>query len=278
MVSGSIAVGLGAISNIAGAQIGALALAISVLAETTYTHIISRPDVRRLLATARQAGLPQLSYRQVLRFHIPLAITSLVSMLIYPAVERGVANTPDAVQSLAAWPVLLSIMFATRAGGMAYQEVVISLDDNEHNHRLLRNFTLRLGFSLSFIMLAFAFTPLIRLYVGGVLGVPENLRELVESGARAAVLVPLLTTLQSYLRALLMLSQRTATIYQAISLGFVMTALTVWGGIALGMPGIMAAAVGLTLGQLFELSYLYLSYRRSKSDLRLHWQSAVAPA
>ncbi len=278
MVSGSIAIGLGAITTIAGAQIGALALAFSVLAETAYTHIISRPDVRRLLATARPAGLPALSYRQVLRFHIPLAITSLVSMLIYPAVERGLANAPDAVQSLAAWPVLLSIMFATRAGGMAYQEVVISLDDSEHSHRLLRNFTLRLGFTLSFIMLAFAFTPLIRLYVGGVLGVPENLRELVESGARAAVLTPLLTTLQSYLRALLMLSQRTATIYQAISLGFVMTALTVWGGIALGLPGIIAAAAGLTLGQLFELSYLYLSYRRSKSGLRLHWQSAVAAA
>ena len=278
LVSGSVAVGLGAITNIAGAQIGALALAISVLAETAYTHIISRPDVRRLLSTPRRAGLPELTYRQIMRFHIPLAITSLVSMLIYPAVERGLANTPDAAQSLAAWPLLLSIMFATRAGGMAYQEVVISLDDSEHNHRLLRNFTLGLGFTLSFVMLLFAFTPLITLYVGGVLGVPENLRALVELGARAAFLVPLLTTLQSYLRALLMLSQRTATIYQAISLGFVTTALTVWGGIALGMPGILAAAVGLTLGQLSELCMLYLSYRRRKGDLRLYWQSAMAAA
>ena len=276
LVSGSVAVGLGAITNIAGAQIGALALAISVLAETTYTHVISRPDVRRLLETPRQTSLPELSYQQVLRFHIPLAITSLVSFLIYPAIERGLANTPDAVQSLAAWPVLVSIMFATRAGGMAYQEVVISLDNSERNHRLLRNFTLRLGFALSSIMLVFAFTPLITIYVGGILGVPAALRELVELGARTAILVPLLTTLQSYFRALLMLSQRTATIYQAISLGFVTTALTVWGGIALGMPGISAAAVGLTLGQLIELGVLYFAYRRRKSDLRLHWQSAVA--
>ncbi|MYD10172.1 MAG: hypothetical protein F4X02_09025 [Chloroflexi bacterium] len=278
LVSGSVAVALGAITNIAGAQIGALALAISVLAETAYTHIISRPDVRRLLDTPRQASLPDLTYRQVLRFHIPLAITSLVSFLIYPAIERGLANTPDAVQSLAAWPVLMSIMFATRAGGMAYQEVVISLDNSERNHRLLRNFTLRLGFALSSFMLVFAFTPLISIYVGGVLGVPEALRELVELGAQAAILVPLLTTLQSYFRALLMLSQRTATIYQAISLGFVTTALTVWGGIALDMPGIMAAALGLTLGQLLELGILYFAYRRRKADLRLHWQSAVAAA
>ena len=278
LVSGSVAVALGAITNIAGAQIGAMALAISVLAETSYTHIISRPDVRRLLETPRRASLPDLTYRQVLRFHIPLAITSLVSFLIYPAIERGLANTPDAVQSLAAWPVLVSIMFATRAGGMAYQEVVISLDNSERNHRLLRNFTLRLGFALSSFMLVFAFTPLITIYVGGVLGVPAALRELVELGARAAILVPLLTTLQSYFRALLMLSQRTATIYQAISLGFVTTALTVWGGIALGMPGIFAAAAGLTIGQLLELAILYIAYRRRKSDLRVHWQSVVAAA
>lgn len=278
LVSGSVAVGLGAITNIAGAQIGALALAVSVLAETTYTHIISRPDVRRLLETPRHPSLPDLSYRQVLRFHIPLAVTSLVSFLIYPAIERGLANTPDAVQSLAAWPVLVSIMFATRAGGMAYQEVVISLDYCERNHHLLHNFTLRLGFALSFIMLVFAFTPLIKIYIGGVLGVPTTLRELVEMGARAAILVPLLTTVQSYFRALLMLSQRTATIYQAICLGFATTALTVWGGIALGMPGIFAAAVGLTLGQLIELGILYFAYRRRKTDLRQHWQSAVAAA
>ena len=278
LVSGGIAVGLGAISNIAGAQIGALALMVAVLAESAYTHIVSRPDVRRMLSTPRQPALPALTYRQALRFHIPLAVTSFVSMLIYPAVERGLATTPIAAQSLAAWPVLLSIMFATRSGGMAYQEVVISLNDSERNHRLLQNFTLRLGFSLSLIMLLFAFTPLISLYVGDILGLPAHLRELVELGARAAVLLPLLTTLQSYFRALLMLSQRTATIYQAITLGFMTTALTIWGGIALGMPGIFSAAVGLTLGQLCELCFLYLSYRRGKSDLRLHWQSAVAAA
>ena len=76
---------------------------------------------------------------------------------------------PDAAQSLAAWPVIFTIMMVTRSGGMAFQEVVISLDDSEERHRVLRNFTIRLGLALSLIMTVFAFTPAIRFYLGAIL-------------------------------------------------------------------------------------------------------------
>lgn len=277
LVSGCVAMSLGAITHIAGIEIGALALMFSVVAEAVYTYRVSRPDVNSLLDTPRPTHRPPLTYSQVARFHLPLAVTSLITMLVNPAIERGLASMPNATQSLAAWPIILSIIWFMRAGGMAYQEVVISLDDSEQRHRILRNFTIRLGFSLSLIMLLFVASPLVQVYLGVVLGVTADLQALVIAGAQAAFLLPLLTTLHSYFRALLMLSNRTAAIYQAISLGFALTAIIVWGGIALGLHGILAASLGLTLGQAFELSYLYLSYRRGKAALRLHWQSAVAP-
>ena len=277
LVSGSVAMGLGAITNLAGIQVGALALILSASAEAVYTYRVSRPDVKRLLETPRPPSKPLLSYSQATRFHLPLAVTSLITMLVNPAIERGLASMPEPTQSLAAWPIILSIVWFMRAGGMAYQEVVISLNDNERNHRLLRNFTLRLGFGLSLIMLLFSATPLIRIYLGVVLGVADSLHGLVIAGAQAAFLLPLLTALHSYLRALLMLSNRTAAIYQAITLGFAVTAIVVWGGIALGLHGILAASLGLTLGQIFELAYLVLAYKRGKAALRLHWQSAIAP-
>ena len=153
-------------------------------------------------------------------FHLPLAITSFVTLLIHPVIERGLASMPDASQSLAAWPVIFSIMLIMRSGGMAYQEVVISLDDSEENHRILRGFTVRLGTCLSLAMVVFVFTPLIDFYNTTILDVPQNLRHLVLLGTQSACLIPLFTTLQSYLRALLMLSRKTATIYQAMMLGF----------------------------------------------------------
>ena len=276
LVSGGVAMGLGALTTIAGTEVGALALMLAVIAEAAYIFRVARPDVEQLLRTERSPRLPPLTFKLATRFHLPLAITSLITMLAHPAIERGLASMPDAARSLAAWPVILSIMLVMRAGGLAYQEVVISLNESEHDHRLLRGFTLRLGICLSAIMLLFATTPLIQLYLGVVLGVGESLHGLVILGAQTAFLLPLLTTLHSYFRALLMLSNRTAAIYQAISLGFALTAAIVWGGVALGLHGIVAASLGLTLGQAFELAYLALSYRRGKAALRLHWQSAMA--
>ena len=278
LVSGSMALVLGAITQIAGAAIGAMALACAVAAEAIYTYRVSRVDVKRLLGTPLTDKLGSLSYGDALRFHLPLAVTSFLTLLIHPVIERGLASMPDATQSLAAWPVIFSIMLLTRSGGMAYQEVVISLDDSEENHRILRGFTLRLGTSLSLIMVLFVFTPLIDFYNTSILDVPGNLHQLILLGTQSACLIPLLTTLQSYLRALLMLSRNTAAIYQAIVLGFVVTTVIVWGGIDRGMHGVLAAGLGLTIGHIIELGFLYLAYRRQDAALRLHWQSTVALA
>ena len=107
---------------------------------------------------------------------------------------------------------------------------------------------------------------------------PQNLQQLVLLGTQSACLIPLLTTLQSYLRALLMLSRNTAAIYQAIILGFLVTTVIVWAGIDRGIHGVLAAGLGLTIGQIIELGFLYFIYRRQDAALRLHWQSAVALA
>ena len=270
---------LGAITHLAGSVVGALALVLAVGAEAVYTYGISREDVSRLLNTTRPSHLPNLTYGAAIRFHIPLAITSLITFMIRPVIERGLASMPDATQSLAAWPVVFSIIMVLRSGGMAYQEVVISLNSNPQNHRVLTGFTLRLGFALSLIMALFVFTPTVHFYLISVLRVPPNLVGLILTGSQVAVLLPLLTTLQSHFRALLMLSNKTGPIYQAIVLGFVVTTAIVFGGIAVGMHGILAAALGLTIGQIIELLYLFALYRKQQAALSLHWQSfAVAPA
>ncbi|MDE2777012.1 MAG: hypothetical protein OXI77_13870 [Chloroflexota bacterium] len=278
LVSGVIALGLGAITAIAGAAIGAIALALAMAAETLYTYVISRTDVNRLLATPRNSALRNLTQRDALRFHLPLAATSVITILVSPVIERGLASMPDAAQSLAAWPVIFTILLIARSGGIAYQEVVISLNDSEARHLLLRKFTIYLGLALSLIMTLFAFTPAILFYLRAMLQVPAHLQGLVLIGAQAGIMLPLMTTLQSYLRALLMLSHRTGVIYQAIVIGFVLTAATVWGGIGLGLHGILAASLGLSVGMAIELAYLYAAYRRGHAALRLHWQSAVAPS
>jgi len=273
LVSGGVAIGLGAITQIAGAVIGALSLILAVFAEAVYTYIVSLPDVKRLLEKLKSENIKELTYKDAFKFHIPLAATSIITLLIRPFIERGLAEMPDATQALAAWPIVFSIMLVMRSGGMAYQEVVISLNKSRQHHDVLRGFTLRLGLGLSIFMTIFAFTPLIEVYNNVILDVPENLRDLVLIGSQAAILIPLLTTLQSYLRALLMLTDKTNPIYQSMIVGFVITIITVWGGIALGLHGILSASLGLTFGQIVELTLLYLAYQRQDKPLTQYWQS-----
>ncbi len=271
-----VSLSLGVITQLAGSVIGAMALVLAVAAEAVYTYGVSRVDVNELLRTPRSKSLPDLTYRAATRFHLPLAATSMVTLLMRPVIERGLASMPDATQSLAAWPVIFSIILVLIAGGMAYQEVVISLNTSHENHRILHGFTWRLGLALSVIMFLLVFTPLIHVYINTLLQVPENLRELVLVGAQAAIMLPLLTTLQSYLRALLILSHKTATVYQAIFLGFMVTTGFLFTAIGAGVHGILAASLGLAIGQLVELAFLYVSYRRQHTALSLHWQTFAA--
>ena len=271
-----VSLGLGVITQLAGSVIGALALVLAVAAEAAYTYVVSRVDVRELLKTPRIKSLPDLTYRAATRFHLPLAVTSMVSLLMRPVIERGLASMPDATQSLAAWPVIFSIILVLIAGGMSYQEVVISLNTSRDNHRVLHGFTWRLGLAQSAIMLLFVFSPLLHFYMNALLQVPENLRELILVGAQAAIMLPLLTTLQSYLRALLIISNKTVTIYQAITLGFAVTTTFLFAAIEAGVHGILAASLSITIGQLVELAFLYLSYRKGHTALRLHWRTFAA--
>lgn len=278
IVSGGIAIGLGAITQIAGGVIGALSLIVAVGAEAIYTYFVSRKDVNRLLETRLSENLKALTYRDALKFHVPLALTSLVSLIIRPFIERGLASMPDATQALAAWPIVFSIMLVMRSGGMAYQEVVISMNQSQQHHDILRGFTFRLGASLTILMTAFAFTPLIDIYNNIILDVPENLRGLVLLGVQSAVALPLLTTLQSYFRALLMLAEKTSIIYQAMIIGFIVTTTIVWGAISSGVHGIFAASLGLTIGQIIELLFLVTAYQKQSISITQHWRSIVTPS
>jgi len=275
VVSGGVAIGLGAITQIAGGVIGALSLIFAVGIESIYTYFVSRKDVNHLLEIPLSKNLKALTYHDVLKFHAPLAATSIISLLIRPFIERGLASLPDATQALAAWPIIFSIMLVMRSGGMAYQEVVISMNQSQQHHTILRGFTIRLGMSLTILMMVFAFTPLIDIYNNVILDVPENLRGLVLLGVQSAVALPLLTTLQSYVRALLMLAEKTSVIYQAMIIGFIVTTVTVWGAISWGLHGILAASLGLTLGQIIELLFLFVAYQKQNVSMIQHWQSIV---
>lgn len=269
IVSASVALSLGLFSSFSGVVIGAWSLLSAVLIEMIYVHFISRQDVEILNNIPRPKDKAPLTMQGVMRFHLPLAATAIMSWFILPMTQRGLAQADNAVEVLAAYPVIFSLMMIMRAGGIAWQEVVIALNKSKENMLALRKFTMVLGFGSSAVMIIFSASPLITVYLRDVLDVPSNLIPLIITGTIFASFMPLGSTLQSYFRALLMGEDNTNPIYQAMMVGFVITIGTLWIGLWLGMPAIPTAVIALSIGVASELIYLWRSLVNIQTKVKL---------
>jgi hypothetical protein len=89
-----------------------------------------------------------------------------------------------------------------------------------------------------------------------VTSVPQELVRFVVSGLQAALLLPGLTALQSWLRGLLMKDEATDSIYQAMGINLVVTVMVLLLGVTVNAPGVQMAAVALTVAMMAELAFL----------------------
>jgi len=143
-----------------------------------------------------------------------------------------------------------------KALALAAQEVVIALTDGPETLGPLRRFSLSVALGSVLVLALIAGTPLADLYLREITSVSAELADFVVPGLQAALLLPGLTALQSWLRALLMKGEATASIYQAMGLNLVITAAALGLGVALEAPGMRMAAVALTVAMLIELAFL----------------------
>lgn len=252
-------------TDMPGAAVGALALTASAFSEMLYVVVISRKDVRHVLETDLMPDESPLTYGGAFKFHFPLALTSLMTLLVRPVIERGIASTENAEAALAAWAVVWSVLLIARSGGMAWQEGVIALSEKDHARPALLRYSWILATSLTVALGVLAFSPLINLYIDLALQVPVNIQPLVILGAQVGILVPALTVFQSYYRGRLMHTDTTAPIYGAMFVSFGLTAATVWVLIPLSVNAIVVGTSSLLMGFAGEMTVLlWASHRQAR--------------
>jgi hypothetical protein len=258
--------------QLSGVAVGSCALMFGVLAEAILVTWLVRPTVKRRLSIsapvpAGEEPIDPLTMRRVIGFHTPLAATSLLTLFSQPLISAGLARMAYPELSLAAWPVANSMVLFARSFGLATQEVVIALTDGPATLGPLRRFSFNVALGSVLVLALIAFTPLVDIYLIDIAGVSSELAGFVVPGVRAALLIPGLTTLQSWLRALLMKGEDTTSIYQAMGINLFVTAVTLVAGVALNAPGIQMAAVALTVAMLAEL--ILLGWRTKPVVVRL---------
>ncbi len=252
-----------------GASVGAGALGIGVIAEAAASWFMARPTVRRL---QRQPdadcgfgrGLTQAS---VLRFYVPLALTSIMSFFINPLTTFFLARGRMPLESLAVLPVVTGLAFVFRTAGVAMQEVVIALaGEGAANLRILARFTLRTGAVATALFGLFVFTPLATVWYGTVSGLSPGLAAFALLPGALLVLLPFLESVLSYERGVLVRSHKTTPIGVAVAVQLAVTC-AIFALMLLALKTVGAVAVGpaLTVGYASGVAVLVYNARKTSN-------------
>ena len=257
------------VGDLPGAWVAACSLSMGVIVEAAVARYLAHGEVSRLTSEAAPDGSP-VSYRDIWRFYLPLAWTSVVSLAAHPMVTFFMGHAVRSLESLAVLPVINALTFIFRALGLAYQEVLIALLGRSEQHRgpVLR-FATGLGLATSLGLALVVATPLSKVWFQTISGLDRELYRFALLPARMLIPLPALSVLLSVQRGLLMHARRTRPITSAT----VMELVTIAGLLGLlvmrfHVIGAVAAAAAFLGGRLIGNLVLLPALRRTDRENR----------
>lgn len=255
-----IGLALGALLGLPGIVVGAGTQSLGVVSEAVYAGLRVQPILRNELRAA--PPVEPLEWRAFFRFYVPLALTSLLTLLWQSLGSSAMSRMPLPVESLAVMPALNGLIFLLRGVGMAYNEVVVALLDEPHSLRPLRRFALLMAGGLLLLHLLVALTPLSRFWFQQISALRPMLVNMAVTAFLIAIPVPALTVFQSLYQGTIVHGRATRGIPESI-VAFLVVFLTVlWAGVAYGqVTGLFAGIAALTLANIIQTGWLLLRSR-----------------
>ena len=244
--------------GIEGAWVGAAALTMGVSCETAASRFMANGALRNLMLVQGEAMGAAASWVALTRFYYPLALTTLLSLGIHPVVTFFVGNSRMSLESLAVLPVIGALVFIFRSLGLAYQEVVIALiGDEQEGYVPLRRFGTVLSSAVALGLSLIAWTPLAGVWFRDVSGLSDELAAFALTPIRILAIIPGLTALLSFQRAVMVIRTTTNRITWATLIEVVGAVVVMWVSISfLDAVGAVAAAAALLIGRIGANMYL----------------------
>ena len=249
-----------------GAMVGTLSLSIAVCAEAIASRLMAQNSVKQLISKDQAVHTRKsLSYRYITKFYYPLALTSILGLGIHPMVTFFMGQSRMPIESLAVLPVINSLVFIFRSMGLSFQEVAIALSgEKNENFKMLRNFAFFLGISVVVALSLITFTPLSYIWFHKVSGLSLELTQFARLPAQILSLLPSLTVLISFQRALLVKNERTTPITVATSIEVIAIFSILFVAIAVFNPiGAIAAAIAFVIGRFCANTYLFIPCKKA---------------
>lgn len=250
------------IGTLPGIVVGTTAISVGVISEAVYAGIVIRPVIRNELKLAPPVE-PALTFPDFIAFYIPLAMTSLLNLLVQPIGSAALSRMPLALSSLAAWPVVSGMSFLFRSPGIAYNEVVVALLDRPGAVRALRRYTIYLGSTATALLLVVLATPLAMLWLRDLSALSPELAELARPGLWLMLPLPLLVAMQSWYQGTIMAGRKTRGITESLAVFLAVSALALWIGVTANtVAGLYIGLAAFTLASTAQTAWLWARSRR----------------
>lgn len=258
LIADGLALAIGySLRGLPGIVVAASAQTFGVLCEAIYAGWCVRPVVKHELPAFTSADSP-LTWRAFADFYIPLALTSLISLVGQPVGSAALSRMPDPLSSLAVWPVLSGLSSLLRSFGIAYNEVVVALLDRERAWPSLRRFTNGMALAVSALALLIAATPLARLYFSNFSALPPNLAHLAQTGFWIALPMPALAVFQNWYQGSILYGKRTRAVPESVLVFFATVLVVLLVGIAQAQwAGIYVVTGGFVLANIAQAAWLW---------------------
>ncbi|MCH3918664.1 MAG: hypothetical protein LKE40_14630 [Spirochaetia bacterium] len=243
-----------------GAILGSVTLACGVTIGTIAAYFFARPIVKDLKDTD---GTDTMSYHQTVRFYIPLAITSTVTLGVRPILNYGITLGTAPVQSLAIWPVLLAYISLYTSVTQSVQEIVVA-EIKKKTYTIVRNFALAVAVVTElFFLLVYFCKPLWRLWFVRISGVPGDLLVFLPASLALMGLLPFLSGQIAWFRGLLVAERHTVT----ITIGVILNICTMLAAIfitpqLIQTSGVYIASLAYLAAYAVEFTFLSINCRQ----------------
>jgi hypothetical protein len=263
------------IGAIPGIVVAASTVATGVVSEAIYAGLRVQPVLRDQLRQTAPIEQP-LTFRTFIDFYTPLAMTSLLSFLVQPIGSAALSRMPDAMESLAVWPVVSGLIFMLRSLGLAYNEVVVAMLDEPRAVYNLSRFTALLTTLTTVLLLSIAATPFARFWFQRLSALPPPLATLAHRGLWIALPMPGLTVLQNWYQGALMHSRRTRAITEAMAIFLLTSSAILWAGVAWGqVTGLYIGLVAFGASTLIQTVWLWQRSRLAVRAMQARYAAGV---
>lgn len=247
-------------SGIPGAHVGSTSLSIAVIAEAIAIRFMARNILRQVSVTEMKSTGKLLTYRQIVTFYTPLALTSILSLGIHPVVTFFLGKSRMALESLAVIPVVSSFLFLFRSFGFSYLEVVIALVGKKFQYyRSIRNFALLIGISTMGMAIVIALTPLITIWYHTISGLSIELTDFAIYPTIIMAVLPFIELWLAFQRGLQVSGKVTNPLTTATVIELLITIIVLFIGISLlDITGALVAASSFVIGRSLAMFYLII--------------------